>query len=128
MSFCIWILWFASAWSLEEDDLPRAKQAYQYGKQMYDEAKYEEAIQAFQRAFEISQNHQLLFNLAMAYRMNDDLETARSYFEQYQRLCNDQEWSQAQRDSERERAESQRRLRHQIQVSDEAAMHTPMEQ
>ena len=92
----MWILWFSFSWAEEDDDLRRAKQAYQYGKQMYDEAKYEEAIQAFLRAHDISQNHQLLFNLAMAYRMNDELQTARTYFEEYQRLCNEEEWDQAQ--------------------------------
>jgi len=91
----MWILFGTWAWA-DNEDLRRAKQAYQYGKQMYDEAKYEEAIQAFLRAHDISQNHQLLFNLAMAYRMNDDLEKALSYFEEYQRQCNEDEWDQAQ--------------------------------
>gem|GEM_PF-5513523 len=96
MTFCIWVLWATVAWGQEDKDLELAKQAYQYGKQMYDEAEYEEAIQAFQRAYDISPKHQLLFNIAMAYRMNDELELARTYFEQYQKHCNDEEYLQAQ--------------------------------
>lgn len=50
-----------------EADIANAKAAYAEGSELYELGKYPEAIERFQRAWELSKEEQLLYNLGQAY-------------------------------------------------------------
>ena len=69
----------------EDSAYAKAKQAYQYGKQLFEEGDYLGAIQAFERSYSITQKYELLFNIGLAYQFSGELEQAREKFLEYQK-------------------------------------------
>jgi hypothetical protein len=53
------------------------------GKRYYKESRYDEAISAFQTAYDLDPNPSLLFNIAQAHRRRGDLENAIAAFQMY---------------------------------------------
>ena len=99
MGFLFYAFSFGSnswAQTTEEEMIEKGRQAYKYGEQLFNEGNYPEAIKAFLRAYEMTQRYQLLFNLALSYQFSADLQQARFYFEEYQRLAPAEEWNEAQ--------------------------------
>ena len=88
-------LFFASAQE-ENPEYAKAKQAYVYGTQLFEEGDYMGAIQAFDRAYSITQKYEILFNIALAYQFSGDLETAKETFIEYQRVAPTSQWNEAQ--------------------------------
>ena len=85
--------------SAQEDgpEYAKAKQAYIYGKQLFEEGDYFGAIQAFERAYKIMpQKVDILFNIALAYQFSGDLEAAKEVFLEYQRVAPTSQWMEAQ--------------------------------
>ena len=93
---CMMLLGVSFAQDENEEAIQKAKQAYKYGEQLFNEGNYPEAIKAFSRASELPHRYQLLFNLALSYQFSADLEQARYYFEEYQRLAPADQWNEAQ--------------------------------
>lgn len=56
------------------DDVAKAAELYETGSRLYEEALYDQAIEAFERAFELSDEPALLFNIANAQERLGDLE------------------------------------------------------
>lgn len=96
--FFLLITLMTASFAQEESDesIEKAKQAYKYGEQLFNEGNYPEAIKAFLRAYELTQRYQLLYNLALSYQFSADLERAKFYFEEYQRLAPAEQWNEAQ--------------------------------
>lgn len=68
---------------LAQDDMERAKAAFEEGKRQYDEQKYEAAAESFKDAYEFSDRDELLYNIGQAYRRAEQLEKAEQYFQRY---------------------------------------------
>lgn len=66
-----------------QDDMERAKTAFEKGKRQYDEQKYEAAAESFKDAYELSERDELLYNIGQAYRRAEQLEKAEDYFQRY---------------------------------------------
>ena len=96
--FFLWMMLFGVSFAQDESDeaIEKGKQAYKYGEQLFNEGNYSEAINAFLRAYELTQRYQLLYNLALSYQFSADLEQAKHYFEEYQRLAPADQWNEAQ--------------------------------
>lgn len=88
----IWLLAFAASAQespvpppepVSEVDMDRAAELFESGVRMYDEAKYDAAIEAFQASYELSDEHALLYNIANAQERLGDLagtvETLNTY-------------------------------------------------
>lgn len=97
--FFLWMVLFGTSFAQEESDeaIEKAKQAYKYGEQLFNEGNYSEAINAFLRAYKLTQRYQLLYNLALSYQFSANLEKAKYYFEEYQRLAPADQWNEAQK-------------------------------
>ncbi len=76
------LFWLFSGIALADDD-ERAKQLYKNGIMLIEEGHYEEAIEAFQAAYDISKRELLLFNIASAQEQAGHLEEARKSFTRY---------------------------------------------
>ena len=98
MVLFLWMISLGVSFAQEENDetIQKAKQAYKYGEQLFNEGNYPEAIKAFQRAYDMTNRYQLLFNLALSHQFSANLEQARYYFEEYQRLAPSEQWNEAQ--------------------------------
>lgn len=98
MMFFLWMISIGISLAQDESDetIEKAKQAYKYGEQLFKEGNYPEAIKAFERAYGMTNRYQLLFNLALSHQFSADLEQARYYFEEYQRLAPAEQWNEAQ--------------------------------
>ena len=66
-----------------EKDLETAKKLYANGTRLYEEALYEQAIEAFQESYKLSGIHDLLFNIANAQERQGDLEGAIASLNKY---------------------------------------------
>ena len=97
MMFFLWMISIGISLAQDESDetIEKAKQAYKYGEQLFKEGNYPEAIKAFERAYGMTNRYQLLFNLALSHQFSADLEQARYYFEEYQRLAPAEQWNEA---------------------------------
>jgi tetratricopeptide (TPR) repeat protein len=60
-----------------------ARALYEKGIGHYDLAEYDAAIADFKKAYELSREPGLLFNIAQAYRLEKDYEHARHFYERY---------------------------------------------
>lgn len=58
------------------DAFAKAKLLYENGSRLYEEAQYEASIQAFREAYALSQQHELLYNIASAQERMGDLAGA----------------------------------------------------
>ena len=96
--YFLWMMLLGTSFAQDESEevIEKAKQAYKYGEQLFNEGNYPEAIKAFLRAYELTHRYQLLYNLALSYQFSADLEKARHYFEEYQRLAPAEQWNEAQ--------------------------------
>jgi len=61
----------------------QARDLYRQGDRAYREGRYEEAVEAFQQAYELSGRPQLLYNMANAYERLNRLTDAVAALEQY---------------------------------------------
>ncbi|MEL6347684.1 MAG: hypothetical protein AAFV53_31550 [Myxococcota bacterium] len=81
MLLMLWLTLVASGQT--QDDNDRARQFYENGAILYDEGRYEDAILAWQEAWELSKRPLLLFNIANAQERlglwRDALETLNRY-------------------------------------------------
>jgi len=59
------------------------KQHYERATRAYDIQKYQEAVEEYQRAYEIGGDPAMLFNIAQAYRLNDQLSEAMRFYKRY---------------------------------------------
>ena len=67
----------------EETNLGEAKILYDNGKMLFEEERYENAIDSWQRSWEISQKPILLYNIALAYEAMEDYEQAINFIYKY---------------------------------------------
>jgi hypothetical protein len=81
----VWALWGAPA--LAQTPAPSADEQahvlFLNGQRLYDEGRYEEAVQAFKTAYELSKRPLMLFNMANAYERLGQLEQAIDVLNQY---------------------------------------------
>ncbi len=70
-----------------EADIERARELYENGVSLFDEGSYEGAALAFERAYELSEDNNLLYNIALAYDRNGDFEQAIEYLDRYRALA-----------------------------------------
>jgi tetratricopeptide (TPR) repeat protein len=85
-------LWWAlAALAQSPEELEQAKQLFRNGATLYGEGQYEEAIRAFQLAWELSGNPKLLFNIAGAQERLGDLRASRDTLLQYRIFASEDE-------------------------------------
>jgi tetratricopeptide (TPR) repeat protein len=68
------------------DPLPEAEQLYRDGQAAYDQTRYDDAIAAWERSYEVSHLAALHYNIAQAYRLRahpGDCATARRYYQTF---------------------------------------------
>jgi tetratricopeptide (TPR) repeat protein len=68
------------------DPSPDAAQLYRGGQAAYDQARYDDALEAWQRSFDLSHAPGLLYNIAQAYRLRarpGDCTSARDHYQQF---------------------------------------------
>lgn len=63
--------------------LRHAREAYQRGAKHQEQAEYEQAIQAYEEAYDLSQNPALWFNIGQAYRLWGKRTQAIDYYQKY---------------------------------------------
>src|SRR5215471_679856 len=68
-----------------DDAAAKAREHYQKGTAFYDLAKYAEAIQEFEAAYEIKNDPAFLYNLAQSYRLAGNPEQALHFYRTYLR-------------------------------------------
>lgn len=96
----------SSAWAPSDTEVEQARKSYEAGRASFEEGSYEDAIAAFERAFELSGEANLLYNIALAYDRLGELEPALEYLERYRKVA-----PEAEQESLRRRSEGlQRRL------------------
>jgi len=78
-----------SAWADEED--VRARELYRNGEQLYEEGLYEDAIVAWERAYELSGRPLLLYNIANALERIGKWEEALRRINQYRAFATEAE-------------------------------------
>ena len=54
-----------SAWA--QDDIALAKAYYKQGERLLEEGRYKEAIEAYQKGYDLSQKAAFLYNMAVVY-------------------------------------------------------------
>lgn len=67
----------------EDPKEAEARKWYEKGISDYDLARYPEAIEAFSKAYELTQLPGLLFNIAQAHRLNKDCDNALRFYQRY---------------------------------------------
>src|SRR5262249_23267559 len=73
----------------EDPNIERAKEAYRLGTQLYNEAKFEEALAAFQEAATLFASPDFQFNIAKCYERLGKYEEAIRSYETYLRTAED---------------------------------------
>jgi tetratricopeptide (TPR) repeat protein len=93
VSLCLLLGFFAAALANaapERDhsdaEEQRARALFEHGLSQFNHGRYPEAIEAFQKAYDLSQAPGLLFNLGLAYRRAGDCAHAVHFYEEYLRL------------------------------------------
>lgn len=69
----------------DEERISRSNAMWKEGMARYNIQKYDEAIDYFKKAYEIFPNGDILYNIAQAYRMKKEYETAIFYFRAFLR-------------------------------------------
>ncbi len=64
-------------------DIKEARRLFDSGQELFDDASYDAAIQAFRRAFALSGSSNCLFNIALAYDRTGDYDGALEYLQYY---------------------------------------------
>jgi tetratricopeptide (TPR) repeat protein len=81
--------WDASAAQLTQQQKDEVKLHYQRATRAYDLQKYQEAIEEYQKAYEISGDPPMLYNIGQAYRLSDQPAEAVRYYRRFlQRMPN----------------------------------------
>jgi tetratricopeptide (TPR) repeat protein len=73
-----------AAWGAPDTDA-QAKEHFRQGTVHYNLGRFDEAIRAYKKAYELSQTPVLLFNIAQAYRLKGDLDQALFFYRSYLR-------------------------------------------
>ena len=76
---CAW----APVASAQDADTDQAKVLFQNGTRLYEEGRYEDAIAAFEKAYELSKRPALLFNISNAHERLGNLEAALETLNEY---------------------------------------------
>jgi len=71
-------------------DQEEAKRLYTSGAELYEEGNYELAIKAFREAYELSDRHPLLMNIANAYERLGDLKATVDTLDEYRIYADDE--------------------------------------
>ena len=82
LGFCV-LPEIASAQSPTSDPQQRARELFENGVLLYEEAQYEQAILAWEEAYRLSERALFLFNIANAYERLGDLDRALDYLHRY---------------------------------------------
>ncbi|MCA9707470.1 MAG: tetratricopeptide repeat protein [Myxococcales bacterium] len=69
------------------EDIERARELYENGVSLFEEGSYQGAVLAFQRAYELSEDNNLLYNIALAYDRLGEFERAIEYLDRYRALA-----------------------------------------
>ena len=77
-----WLLGVSIA--VAQDDGQVAKQFYLNGKMLFEEGRYEEAIIAWEKAYESSEKPVILYNIAVAYEKLESYQQAIDTLYRYQ--------------------------------------------
>lgn len=72
-------------------DMARAKELYDNGKGLYEEGSYEGAAFAFEEAYKLSGDINVLYNVSLAYDRAGDFEKALRFLEYYRALAPESE-------------------------------------
>jgi tetratricopeptide (TPR) repeat protein len=64
-------------------DLREARDHFRRGQRLHDAGRFEEAIQAYRRAYELSKLADMLYNIGQVHRMRGDREAAIEHYERY---------------------------------------------
>ncbi len=72
-----------SASALTADQKAEMKQHYERGQRAYDIGKYADAIDEYAKVYEISGNPAMLFNIAQAHRLNNQVPEAVRFYRRY---------------------------------------------
>ena len=80
-----------SSEAVETPEERRAKALYESAKVLYDEARFAEAIEAFSRSYEISQDHKVLDEIATAYERMGNYEEAIKTLSKYRQLASEEQ-------------------------------------
>jgi hypothetical protein len=73
----------ARAMQLSPQQRSDMKQHYEKATRAYDVGKYQEAIEEYQKAYEIGGDPAMLYNIAQAYRLNDQPSEAIRFYRRY---------------------------------------------
>lgn len=73
----------AQAMQLTPAQKAEMKQHYEKATRAYDVQKYEEAVDEYQKAYEIGGDPAMLYNVAQSYRLNDQLPEALRFYRRY---------------------------------------------
>jgi tetratricopeptide (TPR) repeat protein len=79
----------APARAVDDSERAEAVRAFQQANTHYDLGEYQEAIPFFRRAYEISRESALIFNIAQAYRLAGDCHRALESYGQFLRVTAD---------------------------------------
>lgn len=66
-----------------DDDIEQAKEQFAAGQSAYQEERFEEAAEAFLKAYELSERAELLYNIGKSYQNIEELKKAEHYFQEY---------------------------------------------
>lgn len=69
--------------AVAETDMEKAREAFDRGKSLYKNDKYEQAASKFKTAYQLSNRSELLYNIGKAYHEAGNLKKAEEYFQQY---------------------------------------------
>jgi tetratricopeptide (TPR) repeat protein len=70
-----------------QTDIDRARELYDNGRRLYEEGSYGGAIVAFERAYELSADNNLLYNISLAYDRLESFEQALAFLDRYRALA-----------------------------------------
>jgi MYXO-CTERM domain-containing protein len=79
----------AAAQAVDKAKLDEARRHYEQGQTQYDLGNFDAAIDAYKKAYELSNQPGLLFNIAQAYRLKKDYEKALYFYKSYLRRLPD---------------------------------------
>lgn len=100
-----------------DQEMARARQLYENGRRLYEEGSYDGAILAFKKAYELSEDTNLLYNISLSYDRLGEFEQSIEYLDRYRALAPEDE----QDELKRKRQSLQRRLDKQRAFEAEAA-------
>jgi tetratricopeptide (TPR) repeat protein len=79
----------AAAWA--DDKMDEARRLYEEAQTQYAVQHFDKAIELYTKAYELSNRPSMLFNIAQAYRLSNNPERAKYFYESYLRAVPDAE-------------------------------------